>query len=75
MKMRVCWDVASCSILDTDRRFRRANCLRYNASSQIMETVSTSEMSVNFYETTWRNVKENDSFQNLFHCLIFNTTL
>jgi hypothetical protein len=29
MKMTVFWDVALCSLLETDRRFRSANCLHH----------------------------------------------
>jgi hypothetical protein len=44
------WDVAPCS-LETDRRFRGAYCL-------MVEAKSTSEASMNFYETTRRKISE-----------------
>jgi hypothetical protein len=45
MKMSVFWDVAPCSLEETDRSFRGAVCL-------MVEAASTSEISANFYETT-----------------------
>jgi hypothetical protein len=45
-KMTVFWVSAPCSFAETDRRFIVA---------MMMEAVSTSETSVNFYETTGRN--------------------
>jgi hypothetical protein len=48
MKMAVFWVVVPCSLVETDRRFR----------AMIMEAVSTSEMSVNFYKTARRNFPE-----------------
>jgi hypothetical protein len=41
MKMTVCWDVALCSLVETDRRFRGAIAL-------MMEAVSKTETLVNF---------------------------
>jgi hypothetical protein len=35
------------------------------AIALIMETVSTSESSANFYETTWRNIPEDSHLQDL----------
>jgi hypothetical protein len=49
MKMTVFWDFAPCSLVEIDRRFRGA---------LMMEAASTSETSVNFYETTRRNIPE-----------------
>jgi hypothetical protein len=31
MKMAVFWDIAPCSLVDTDRRFRGAYCLHYHS--------------------------------------------
>jgi hypothetical protein len=42
MKSRIFWDVLPCSQVDVDRRFRRVIAL-------IIETVRTSETSVNIY--------------------------
>jgi hypothetical protein len=47
MKMAVFWDVAPCSLVDTDRRF-----------ALMMEAVSISETSFTFYETTRCNVPQ-----------------
>jgi hypothetical protein len=50
MKMTVFWDVAPCSLIEFDRCFP-------------MEALSTSEKSVNFYETTWHNMPEDSHLQ------------
>jgi hypothetical protein len=50
MKVTVFWDVAPCSLVEIDRCFR--------GIALMMEAVSTSETSVNFYQTTWRNIAE-----------------
>jgi hypothetical protein len=49
-KMTVFWDVEPCSLVDTDRRWA------------MMEAVSTSEASVNFYEPTRRIDSEDKHF-------------
>jgi hypothetical protein len=54
MKMAVFW-VALCSLVEVYRRFRSASASIIRA---IMEAVSISEMSVNFYQTTRRNKPE-----------------
>jgi hypothetical protein len=43
----ISWDVAPCSLVETGRRIRGAYCL---------PTRNTTETSVSFYETTWRNI-------------------
>jgi hypothetical protein len=53
MKMTVFWDIAACSLVEIDRRFRGDFCL-----GLMMDAVSTSEKSVNFYETARRNIPE-----------------
>jgi hypothetical protein len=53
MKMTVFWDVAPCSLVEIDRRFRGA----------MMEAVTTSETSVNFYQTTRHNIPEDSRIQ------------
>jgi hypothetical protein len=53
-KMDVSWDVAPCSLVEAYRRFRGAFCLHYQGD----EAVSTSETSVNFYQTTRCNIPE-----------------
>jgi hypothetical protein len=53
-KTAVFWDVAPCSLVEIDRRFRGAYCL--HQGSLMMEALSTSVTSVSFYETTLRNI-------------------
>jgi hypothetical protein len=48
MKMTAFWDIEPCSLVEVDRRF----------IALTMEAVNTSETSVNFYETTRRNIPE-----------------
>jgi hypothetical protein len=56
--MAVFWDVASCSQVDTDRRFRGAlsSIIRV-----MMKAVSSSETSINIYQTTRCYIQE-DSY-------------
>jgi hypothetical protein len=46
IKMTDCWDIAPNSLIETD-------C---PGDALMMEAVSTSETSVNFYQTTWCNI-------------------
>jgi hypothetical protein len=55
MKFRHFWDVAPCSRVEVDRRFRGASASIIRA---VMEAVRTSETSVNFNMTTWRYIPE-----------------
>jgi hypothetical protein len=55
MKMVVFWVVAPCSLAEVYRRFRGAIAL-------MMEAASTSETSVNVYQTAWRNNSEHSNF-------------
>jgi hypothetical protein len=60
MKMTVFWDVAPCSLVEVYRRLRGAIAL-------MMEAESTSETSVNFYDTThvsvvWCSIKQRDNY-------------
>jgi hypothetical protein len=50
--MTVFLDVEPCSLAETDQSFRGAYCL----IALTMEAAGTSETSVNFYETTGRNI-------------------
>jgi hypothetical protein len=59
MKMTAFWDVAPCSILELDRRFRCAYCLYHQGDRR----ESTSDTSANFYETTRRNIPEDSHLQ------------
>jgi hypothetical protein len=52
-KMVVFWDVASCSLVETDQYFKGTYCHHHQGDHLI-----TSEMSVNFYQTTWCNISE-----------------
>jgi hypothetical protein len=47
MKMAVCWDIAPCSVVDIDRRFKRAS----------------SATSVNICQTTQCNIPEDSHLQ------------
>jgi hypothetical protein len=54
MKMAVFWVAAPCS--NVYQHFRGACCFHHQGDSTVMmETASTCETSVNFYQTTWRN--------------------
>jgi hypothetical protein len=55
--MTVFRSVATCSIIETARRFRSSYCLHHQGD----DSVSTSETSVNFYETARRNTIEKPS--------------
>jgi hypothetical protein len=57
MKMTVFWDIAPC-LVQTNRRFRGAYYLNDQGNAAMMEAVSTSEMSVNFYQTACYNIPE-----------------
>jgi hypothetical protein len=52
LKMAVFWDVAPCSVVEIDRRFRRG------LIALMMKAVSTSETSVNFYQRIRHNIPE-----------------
>jgi hypothetical protein len=56
--MAVLWDVAECSLVDIDRRFRGAYCRHHQD-----EAVSFSEMSVNIHQTTRGNIPEDSHLQ------------
>jgi hypothetical protein len=55
-KFRLFWNVAVCSHVEVDRRFRYALCL--NNQALMMEAVRTSETSVNFNVSTWPYILE-----------------
>jgi glycyl-tRNA synthetase alpha subunit len=54
--MTTFWDVTPCSLVEVYRSFIGACCLHHQAL--MMEAVSTSETSVNFYQTTRGNIPE-----------------
>jgi hypothetical protein len=62
MKMTVFRVLAPCSLVDVCRRFRGSYCLHrlndWTLIALMMEAVSTSETSINFYQTTIRNIPE-----------------
>jgi hypothetical protein len=58
--MAVFWDLAPCSVVEIDRRFRGTYYLHHQAMTLIMEAESTSETSINFYETTRRKFQEDN---------------
>jgi hypothetical protein len=59
MKFRVFWDVAPCSHIEADRRFRGAYC------RVMMEAVRTSETSVSFTVTTRCYIPEDSKPQSV----------
>jgi hypothetical protein len=58
MKMTHFWCVAECSVVDVYRCFTGADAVP--CDSLMMEVVSTSETSMNFYQTTRRNNPEDN---------------
>jgi hypothetical protein len=62
MKMAVLWDVEPCSLLEVYWHFRGACYLHHQALS-----ASTSETSVDFYQTTQHNNLEDNHLHTLFH--------
>jgi hypothetical protein len=69
LTMTVVWDVAPCGLVEINRRFRGAYCLHYQANPPRPDdgAVSTSETSVNFYQTTRRNIPD-DSHLHIRRC-------
>jgi hypothetical protein len=61
MKMTVFGVVAPCSLVEVYRRLLAPSSGR-SLIALMMEAASTSEMSVNFYQTTRRNNPEDKSF-------------
>jgi hypothetical protein len=61
MKTTVFWDVALCSLVEVYRRFGGPCCL----IALLMETGSASEMSVNFYHSTWCNMPKDSHLQGI----------
>jgi hypothetical protein len=63
MKMAVFWDIAPCSLVEVDRRFKGRYCLHQQGDESfialMMETVRTSETSVYFNETARRYISFN----------------
>lgn len=60
------WDVASCSLLHTDRHLERAYCFRhYSDESLMMKVESSSETSVGICQTTRCKVAEDVTFNDV----------
>jgi hypothetical protein len=60
-KIRAFWDIAPCSLVVVDRRFRGSYCLHHQGDEfivLIMEAVHISETSISYNETTRRNIPE-----------------
>jgi hypothetical protein len=57
LKFRVFWDVAPCSHVEADRRFRGAYCV-LRLAALLMEAVCTSETSVSFNVTIRHQIPE-----------------
>jgi hypothetical protein len=56
--MTIFWDIAPCSLVETNWRFRGTYCLHHQ-NVEMMEAISISEKSVNFYQTMRCNIQEN----------------
>jgi uncharacterized membrane protein (DUF485 family) len=66
MKFRVFWDVALCSHVEVDRRFKGAYCLHHQGdefTALMMEAVRTCETSSNFNVTTWLYITEDSKLR------------
>jgi hypothetical protein len=61
LKMTTFWDIALCSLVEVEQRFRGSYCRHHALIALMMEAVRTSETSVNFYETTRRRNPEDHS--------------
>jgi hypothetical protein len=62
MNMAVFWDIAPCSLVATDRRFRVAYCLQYASDMWPANRVDNevgSKMIATKRETVWQNVGSN----------------
>jgi hypothetical protein len=77
MKMAVCWDVVPCGLVEFYRRFRG---VARSIIALIMESASTSETSLNFYQTTRHNIPEDshlhtrscENLKSVFNVLCIN---
>jgi hypothetical protein len=70
MKMPVFWVFAPCSLVEVYRRFRGTWTWRCLLIALMMETASSSETSVNWYQTTRRNNPEDSHLLYNIHCLL-----
>jgi hypothetical protein len=60
--MMIFWDMAPCSLVELDQRFRGAYCLHYQGDDG--GSTRPSETSVYFYETTLRHVPKGCNLNN-----------
>jgi hypothetical protein len=69
--MTAFWDVAPCSLMEVNRRFRYAHCLQLQIAL-MMEALRTYETSDNFYEPARRNISESFNLhtEKLTECLV-----
>jgi hypothetical protein len=67
LKMAVFWVLALGSLVEVYQHFRGTSCLHHHQPFMMMEAASTSETSVNFYQTTWCYNPE-DSHLHTHHC-------
>jgi hypothetical protein len=66
MKIAVFWGIVPCSLVEIGRHFVHSHCLHHQGDDSyalMMEAVSTSQTSVNFYETTWRNISHSQPWE------------
>jgi hypothetical protein len=61
LKMAVFQDTVPFSLVETNRRFRVASFPNHQGDDLMMEVVSTSEMSVSLFQTTWHSIPEQSS--------------
>jgi hypothetical protein len=66
--MTVFWNVAPFSMVEVYEHFRGACCLHHQGDDDLLTALmtrasSTSEMSVNYYQTTWHNIPEDSHLQ------------
>jgi hypothetical protein len=60
--MAIFWDIAPCSLVETDWHFRGAYCLHHQAWSAV-----STEISVNLYQTKWHNIPEDSHLHTCHH--------
>jgi hypothetical protein len=65
VKLTVFWEVAPCNLIEVGRRFRDVYWL--NHDTLMIETVSISEMSISFYQTTRLNIPEHSHLHGTPH--------
>jgi hypothetical protein len=61
LKMTVFLDVVPFSLVKINQHFTVACCPHHHGDDLMMEAASTSETSVNLFQTTWHNITEQPS--------------